>query len=91
LIQYYNHLKMNKDKSLKTQDEKLILLMVGNNETGKKTICKEMMKNYQFINEENKTFYISLNFIFEDTINELKLTLPIELRVMNGKIIHLKY
>ncbi len=82
---------MNKDKSLKTQDEKLILLMVGNNETGKKTICKEMMKNYQFINEENKTFYISLNFIFEDTINELKLTLPIELRVMNGKIIHLKY
>lgn len=76
---------MKKDKSLKAQDEKLILLMVGNNETGKKTICKELMKKYQSGKEENKTFYMSYNFIFEDQLDNCKLNLPIEIRVMNGK------
>lgn len=78
---------MNKDKSLKAQEQKFVLLMVGNNETGKKTICKEMIKKYQFVSEENKTFYISYNFIYEETFEDCKLTLPMEIRVMNGKII----
>jgi hypothetical protein len=86
---------MNKDKSLKAHEQKLVLLMVGNNETGKKTICREMIKNHQLVSEENKTFYISYSFTYEEAIENCKLTLPVEIRVMNGKDIllihHLHY
>ena len=77
---------MNKDKSLKANEQKLILLMVGNNETGKRTLCKEIMRKYQSTNEENKTFYMSYSFIYQETIDDQKLAIPMEIRVINGTI-----
>jgi hypothetical protein len=75
---------MNKDKSLKANEQKLILLMVGNNETGKRTLCKEILRKFQSTHEENKTFYMAYNFIYQDTVENCKLSIPTEIRVING-------
>ncbi len=78
---------MNKDKSLKSKDEKLIFLVIGNSQTGKKTICKEIMRRHKITSEENKTFYTAYNFNYEDRIMDRKISIPIEFRVMNGNYI----
>jgi hypothetical protein len=79
-------LKMNKDQSLKANDQKLVLLMAGNDDTGKKSIVKQWCRNNPDVVEENKTFYKSYSFLqILDFIDESPITLPIEIRILNGK------
>jgi hypothetical protein len=75
---------MNKDTSLKTNDQKLVLLMIGNDDTGKKTLARQWMNKYTMESEENRTYYKIFNFLFDDCIDNEKISIFVEIRVMNG-------
>ena len=75
---------MNKDNSLKSNDQKIILLMVGNDDTGKKSISKQWMSKNQNESEESRTFYKTFSFLYEDVIEDEKVSNIVEIRVMNG-------
>lgn len=75
---------MNKDLSLKANEHKVVFLMVGNDETGKKSIAKHWANKYIIEYEENRTFYKTINISYEDIIDDEKVSFPIEIRIMNG-------
>jgi hypothetical protein len=77
---------MNKDSSLKSTEQKIVFLVVGNNNTGKKSIANAWMnlsKSAEFT-QENRTFYNIYSFLLEDVIDNENLSNIVEIRVMNG-------
>jgi hypothetical protein len=76
---------MNKDHSLKQSEPRVVLLMCGNDDVGKKSICRQWMIRYESVSEDNKTFYKTFSFCIEEVVDGVRLTLPVEIRVMNGK------
>ena len=74
---------MERDASLKANDVKMILLMCGDSQTGKKTIVKSIIKNKQFTEKENVSFK-SIFFTYEELIGNSKVEIPIEIRILNS-------
>lgn len=75
---------MNKDNSLRKEETKLVLLLVGNPDTGKKSIAKQWLgKSFEM--KEHKTFYTTYHFTYEDLSDEERISIPGEIRVLNGK------
>jgi hypothetical protein len=75
---------MNKDMGLKKEEMKLIFLIAGNTDTGKKSIAKQWLSKVHFEFEENKTFYKTYHFTFEDIVDDMRLSIPGEIRILNG-------
>lgn len=75
---------MNKDASLKINDQKIVLLILGNDDTGKKTVARKWMSNYNMQSEDNRTIYKIFTFLFEDIIENERISCLVEIRVMNG-------
>jgi len=76
---------MNKDQSLRAKDRKVTLLVVGNDDTGKKSITRQWMNKYTGESEECRAFYKIFNLLYEDFIDdERKVSIPVEIRVING-------
>jgi hypothetical protein len=76
---------MNKDLSLKSNENNLVLLVVGNDDTGKKSIVSSWMNKNIPDSEEQKTFYKIFYFQYKDTIDEEELSLKVEVRIINGE------
>ena len=75
---------MNKDSLLKSNDVKLILLICGDKETGKKTIVKGIIKEKEYTKKEQASF-TSYFFTHEEVIGRSSILIPIELRVLNSE------
>ncbi len=82
---------MNKDLplSLKSNKEKLILLMLGNDGSGKKSIIKKWINSPNISKskspvEENRSFYKTVNLIYDYKFDNQTVEIPVEIRVMNG-------
>lgn len=73
---------MEKDISLKTRDEKLVILVLGNESVGKKSLVQNWMKIFKLISTESKSFY--KNYIFSYTIESFPNPLIIEVRILNS-------
>jgi hypothetical protein len=76
---------MNKDLSLKSNENNLVLLVVGNDDTGKKSIVSNWMNKYIPDSEEQKTYYKIFYFHYKDTIDDEEISLKAEVRVINGE------
>ena len=74
---------MNRDSSLKSNDVKMIILMVGDAKTGKNTIIKSILKNKQYTEKEHSSFK-SYFFTQEELIGKTPVEVPIELRLLNS-------
>jgi hypothetical protein len=81
---------MKKDQSIKIEEQpKMVILMAGNSGVGKNAIISQW-KNNMFgsnliaIDDEDKSYYHTFNFTYEETIEDAKFTFLIELRVLNG-------
>ncbi len=83
---YYllNFNTMKKDLTLKGNEQKTVFLILGNDDTGKKSIVKQWTNKYIIDSEENRTFYKTTNIQYEDNIEDEKILVPVELRIMNG-------
>ena len=75
---------MDNDLSLKSKEIKMILLIVGDGKTGKKTIIKSILKNKQFTKKQHVS-YKSFFFTHEETIGKSNISIPIEIRVLNSE------
>ena len=75
---------MNKDLQLKSDELKLILLIVGDHKVGKKTIVKGIIRENDFNKKEQDSF-TSYFFVHEETIGKSKILIPIELRVLKSE------
>lgn len=75
---------MNKDSLLKSNDVKLILLICGDKQTGKKTIVKGIIKEKEYTKKEQATF-TSYFFTHEEIVGRSSILIPIELRVLNSE------
>ena len=75
---------MNKDSLLKSNDVKLILLICGDKQTGKKTIVKGIIKEKEYTKKDQATF-TSYFFTHEEVIGRSTILIPIELRVLNSE------
>ena len=75
---------MNKDLSLKSNDVKMILLICGDNKTGKKSIVKGIIKDKEFTKKEQASFK-SYFFRHEEVIGKSNILIPIELRILNSE------
>ena len=75
---------MNKDLSLKSNDVKMIILICGDNKTGKKTIVKGIIKNKEYTKKEQASFK-SYFFTHEEVIGKSNILIPIELRILNSE------
>jgi ABC-type branched-subunit amino acid transport system ATPase component len=76
---------MNKDLSLKSNKDKLIFLIVGNNGVGKKSIAKKWTNKYKIKSEDNRTFFHSINLEYEDYVEDEILKIPMEIRILNSE------
>ena len=75
---------MNKDEVLKKDTFKLILLVCGNNKTGKKSIVNKWLENIEKF-EDKKTFYSSISFKLKENINNVEIEIPSEIRILNSE------
>ena len=75
---------MNKDSLLKSNDVKLILLICGDKQTGKKSIVKGIIKEKEYTKKEQAAF-TSYFFTHEEVIGRSTILIPIELRVLNSE------
>jgi GTPase SAR1 family protein len=75
---------MNKDLTLKSNIQKFILLIVGNDGVGKKSIARKWANKYKVESEENRSFYYSINFLFDDKLDDENIKMPVEIRILNG-------
>ena len=80
---------MNEDLSLQQEDVKLILLICGDSQTGKKTIVKCLINNRQYTKKEYST-YKSYFFKHEEVIRKATISIPIELRILNSEELETK-
>lgn len=79
---------MDKDKSLKEHELKLVFLICGNAGVGKKTFVKAIMNRLNIqegLNMDNKSFYVVYNFKYNQKIDDHTVSIPIELRILNSK------
>jgi septin family protein len=80
---------MNKDKSLKESEKKLVFLICGNAEVGKKSFVNNILHKLNLqeaMNPEDKSFYIVYNFKLKRKIDDHTIPIPIEIRILNSNI-----
>jgi GTPase SAR1 family protein len=80
---------MKKDQSLKSEEHKMVFLMAGNSGVGKNAIINQWKNNLfnhnqSYTTEEDKSYYTSFNFRYEETIDDYRVNFTVELRVLNG-------
>ena len=77
---------MDKDTSLnKKEDYKMVLLVCGDPQTGKKTIVNNWLKDKEKDKSiESKTFYQVYNFVHTEQIDSGSINIPMEIRILNG-------
>ena len=75
---------MDKDLSLVSNDVKLIILVCGDNKTGKKTIVKQIINERQFKTKEQSNF-ISYFFNYEEFVGKSNISIPVEIRILNSE------
>lgn len=75
---------MDKDLSLKSNDVKMILLICGDNKTGKKSIVKGMIKDKEYTQKDHSSFK-SYFFTHEEVIGKSNILIPMELRILNSE------
>jgi len=80
---------MNEDLSLQAEEVKLILLICGDSQTGKKTIVKGIINNRQYTKKQYST-YKSYFFKHEEVIRKSTISIPIELRILNSEELETK-
>ena len=73
---------MDKDKSLQ-KGKKMVLLICGDPNTGKKTIVNKWLNNIQFT-ENDYSFYKVYLFTYQETIDNNQVSIPIEIRILNS-------
>ena len=73
---------MDKDKSLQ-KGKKMVLLICGDPNTGKKTIVKKWLNNIEFT-ENDHSFYKDYLFTYNLTIDNNQVSIPIEIRILNS-------
>ncbi len=73
---------MDKDKSLQ-KGKKVVLLICGDPNTGKKTIVNKWLNNIQFT-ENDYSFYKVYLFTYQETIDNNQVSIPIEIRILNS-------
>ena len=73
---------MDKDKSLQ-KGKKMVLLICGDPNTGKKTIVNKWLNNIQFT-ENDHSFYKDYLFTYNLTIDNNQVSIPIEIRILNS-------
>ncbi len=81
---------MKKDSNLKSNDNKLVFLLVGNKGVGKSEVLKYLKSNIQnqkinFDYDENKSYYYTYFFNYNDNIDNINVNIPIEIRVIHGE------
>ena len=81
---------MKKDNNLKSNDNKLVFLLVGNKGVGKTDIIKFLKSNIlnQKINfdyDENKSYYYTYLFNYNDNIDNINVNITLEIRVIHGE------
>ena len=73
---------MDKDKSLQ-KGKKMVLLICGDPNTGKKTIVNKWLNNIEFT-ENDHSFYKDYLFTYNQTIDNNQVSIPIEIRILNS-------
>ena len=73
---------MDKDKSLQ-KGKKMVLLICGDPQTGKKTIVNKWLNNIEYT-ENDHSFYKDYIFSYQETIDNNKVSIPIEIRILNS-------
>ena len=73
---------MDKDKSLQ-KGKKMVLLICGDPNTGKKTIVNKWLNNIKFT-ENDHSFYKDYLFTYNLTIDNNQVSIPIEIRILNS-------
>jgi septin family protein len=73
---------MDKDKSLQ-KGKKMVLLICGDPNTGKKTIVNKWLNNIEFT-ENDHSFYKDYLFTYNLTIDNNQVSIPIEIRILNS-------
>lgn len=75
---------MDKDLSLSSaNDVKLIILVCGDSNTGKKTIVKQIIGERKFETKEQNNF-VSYFFNFEEFVGKSTISIPVEIRILNS-------
>ena len=74
---------MNQDLAVKKDELKMILLVCGDPQTGKKTIVNNWLKDKEK-NVEDKSFYKVYSFIHEEMIESTPIKIPCEIRILNS-------
>ena len=75
---------MDKDLSLNSNDVKLIILICGDNQTGKKTLVKQIIGDRKFTTKEVDNF-TSYSFNTDEFLGKSIISIPVELRILNSK------
>ena len=73
---------MDKDKSLQ-KGKKMVLLICGDPQTGKKSIVNSWLKNIEY-KESDHSFFKDYSFTFDETMDNIKVGIPIEIRILNS-------
>ena len=73
---------MDKDKSLQ-KGKKMVLLICGDPKTGKKSIVNSWLKNIEY-KENAHSFFKDYSFSYETTIDDVKVSIPTEIRILNS-------
>lgn len=76
--------KMNTDLALKKEEMKMIVLICGNPQTGKKLLVSSWIKEKNGVIEK-KVFYEVFTFDFKETIDNIPITLSCEIRILNSE------
>ena len=74
---------MNQDIALKKEEFKMVLLVCGDPQTGKKTIVNNWIKDKEN-NIDNKSFYKVYTFSHEEMIESTPINIPCEIRILNS-------
>ena len=75
---------MDKDLALKSDDVKLIILICGDKQTGKKTIVKQIIGDRKFKTKENINF-ISYFFNSDEFLGKSIISVPVDIRILKSE------
>lgn len=77
---------MNKDGQLRRSQTKFVFLVLGNSQTGKKTIVRSFCSQCGEYDEEEKSYYTSFTFSLNYSPKDsLDLPIEAEVRVLNSE------
>lgn len=76
---------MNRDLQLKKNENKLVLLVCGDEKTGKKTIVENFLSSFKIDSHEEKTVYESYRFHFEYSSENEQIMIPAEVRILHSE------